>query len=367
MRLAVTLARRGLGRVWPNPAVGCVIVKAGHIVGRGWTQPGGRPHAETEALARAGARAVDATAYVSLEPCAHHGQTPPCCEALVAAKIRRVVAAVEDPDPRVGGRGLAMLRDAGIGVTVGVLADAAAEVNRGFFLRVREHRPMITWKVAASLDGRLATAAGESKWITGSGARAIGHRLRAGHDAILVGSQTALIDDPALTCRLPGLEDASPVRVIADRRLRLPPTAAVVRGARDHPTWVITDAQHDAARANALRTQGVEILAREPADPAAAPVMDIARLLAARGITRLLIEGGGTLAASFIDADLVDAVAWFQAPKLIGADGIPAVGALNVADVARAPGFTRIGGETVADDTVSYYLRRMTDRAGTAG
>jgi len=234
MAAALGLARRGLGRVWPNPAVGCVIVRDGLVVGRGWTAPGGRPHAEAVALERAGDLAHGATAYVTLEPCAHHGRTPPCADALVRAGVARVVTALGDPDPRTAGEGHARLRQAGIAVAEGTGADAAEEVNAGFLKRVRHGRPLVTLKLATTLDGRIATAAGESQWITGPRARQDGHRLRAAHDAIIVGSGTALADDPGLTCRLPGLEGASPVRVVFDGRLRLSPESRIARasGAR---------------------------------------------------------------------------------------------------------------------------------------
>lgn len=244
MRAALSLARRNLGCVWPNPAVGCVLVRDGKVVGRGWTGRGGRPHAETEALARAGPAARGATAYVSLEPCDHHGETPPCSEALIAAEVARLVVAVEDPDPRVSGRGLKRLRAAGIDVEVagGALAEQARDLNAGFFLRVREGRPLFTLKTATTLDGKIATRTGDSRWITGAGARAVTHWMRAEHDAVLIGSGTALADDPDLTCRTPGLEDRSPVRIVADGRLRLPPESRLVATARDIPTWVLTRA-----------------------------------------------------------------------------------------------------------------------------
>ncbi|MBT3397327.1 MAG: bifunctional diaminohydroxyphosphoribosylaminopyrimidine deaminase/5-amino-6-(5-phosphoribosylamino)uracil reductase RibD, partial [Alphaproteobacteria bacterium] len=216
MRSALALAQRGLGQVWPNPSVGCVLVKDGHPIGRGWTQPGGRPHAETEALARAGDRARGATAYVTLEPCAHHGETPPCAAALVEAGVAKVVVACRDPDTRVNGGGIDALKSAGIDVVEGVLETDAIDLNIGFFTRVQSDRPMVTLKLAASIDGRIATSAGKSKWITGPGARAHGHGLRARHDAVLVGAGTVNADDPELTCRLPGMTGRSPVRVILE-------------------------------------------------------------------------------------------------------------------------------------------------------
>src|SRR5690349_11673310 len=238
MGAALSLAVRNLGQVWPNPAVGCVVVDAmGYVVGRGWTQRGGRPHAETEALAMAGERARGGTAYVTLEPCAHHGKTPPCVDALIAAGIARCVAALEDPDPRVSGGGFAKLREAGIEVEIGLLADAAREANVGFLTRVTTGRPFVALKLATSLDGRIATRSRESRWITGEEARAFGHLLRATHDAIAVGSGTVLADNPELTCRLKGLEDRSPVRLVFDRRGRVPTDSRIFTGGA--PTWII--------------------------------------------------------------------------------------------------------------------------------
>ena len=249
MRAAFALARRGLGNVWPNPAVGCVLVSDGRVVGRGWTQPGGRPHAETEALRRAGALARGATAYVSLEPCSHWGRTSPCADALVAAGVRRVVAALEDPDPRVSGSGITRLREAGIAVETGLGAAEAAEINAGFLTLQRLGRPLVTLKLATSLDGKIATVTGESQWITGPPARAYAHKLRAEHDAIMVGTGTVLADNPQLTCRLPGLTVRSPVRVVLDRHLRITSTAHVIAEARQIPTLIVTLRSADPATA----------------------------------------------------------------------------------------------------------------------
>ncbi|HZH46891.1 MAG TPA: bifunctional diaminohydroxyphosphoribosylaminopyrimidine deaminase/5-amino-6-(5-phosphoribosylamino)uracil reductase RibD, partial [Roseococcus sp.] len=244
MRAALALAGRGLGNAWPNPAVGCVLVRQGRVVGRGWTQPGGRPHAETQALDRAGALARGATAYVTLEPCSHHGRTPPCCDALVAAGVARVVVAMRDPDARVDGRGLARLRAAGIAVEEGLLEAEARADQAGFLHRITAGLPLVTLKLASTLDGRIATEAGESRWITGPAARREVHALRARHDAVLVGSGTVLADDPDLTCRIPGMHRAAMLRVMADARLRLPVTARLVSGARTQPTWLLTGAGH---------------------------------------------------------------------------------------------------------------------------
>jgi diaminohydroxyphosphoribosylaminopyrimidine deaminase/5-amino-6-(5-phosphoribosylamino)uracil reductase len=358
MRAALALARRGLGLAWPNPAVGCVLVKDGIIVGRGWTQPGGRPHAETEALARAGAAARGATAYVSLEPCSHWGKTPPCAEALVAAGIARVVVPLTDPDPRVAGQGIARLREAGIAVDVGPCAAEAAEINAGFLKRLGEGRPLVTLKLAATLDGRIATQTGESRWITGEAARARAHLLRASHDAILVGSNTVLQDDPDLTCRLPGLAARSPVRIVADGRLRVPLTARVVAGARRTPSWFIVRRGVDAARREAFRAAGVEIIETPVIATGELDLAAAVRELGRRGLTRLLVEGGATLAAALLRADLVDRIAWFHAPCLIGGDGLPAVAGFGLDRLSDAPRFARVAVEEIDDDVLETLERR---------
>ncbi|WP_184431978.1 bifunctional diaminohydroxyphosphoribosylaminopyrimidine deaminase/5-amino-6-(5-phosphoribosylamino)uracil reductase RibD [Roseospira goensis] len=362
MAAALVLARRGLGRVWPNPAVGCVLVRDGCVVGRGWTQPGGRPHAETEALRRAGDRARGATAYVTLEPCSHHGRTPPCADALVAAGVARVVAALTDPDPRVAGRGLARLRDAGVRVETGLGATAAAEINAGFLDRVERGRPLVTVKVAATLDGRIATASGESRWITGPVARTHGHRLRADHDAIAVGLGTVLADDPMLDCRLPGLEDRSPVRVVFDSRLRLPPDARLATSAAVRPTWVVcaaaeTDDGAVRRRRSVLESQGVRVLPVAAdrdgrVEPAAA-----LEALGAAGLTRLLVEGGGHLIGALLAADRVDRLEWFAAPRVLGDDGRPAVAGFGVDRLADCANFARLDAAAAGDDLMMRMIR----------
>ncbi|MBK8210911.1 MAG: bifunctional diaminohydroxyphosphoribosylaminopyrimidine deaminase/5-amino-6-(5-phosphoribosylamino)uracil reductase RibD [Rhodospirillales bacterium] len=306
--------RPGLGRC-ANPAVGCVLVREGSIVGRGWTQKGGRPHAETEALARAGERARGATAYVSLEPCAHRGATGPCSEALIKAGIARAVIALEDPDPRVNGQGIARLHAAGAVVTTGLCRKLAEELNLGFLLRVTLGRPLFTLKLATSLDGRIATRSGDSKWITGEQARARAHLLRATHDAVLVGSGTVLADDPDLRCRLPGLADRSPVRLVADTRLRTPADARLVRTAGETPTWILTTPHADPAKRALLADAGVETIDVGTDNQGRLDPVAMAGALAARGLTRVMLEGGGTLAAAFLRANLIDRLAWFTAPK----------------------------------------------------
>lgn len=357
MKAALALAARGLGRVWPNPAVGCLLVRDGRAVGRGWTQPGGRPHAEAEALARAGAAAQGCTAYVCLEPCAHHGVTPPCAEALVAAGIARAVVAIGDPDPRVDGRGLAVLRGAGVTVETGICGDEAAELNAGFISRISRRRPLVTLKLATTLDGRIATAAGESRWITGAPARARVHLMRAESDAVLIGAGTAAADDPELTVRLPGLDDRSPVRVVVDRQLRLDPAGKLVGTAGRHPVWLITRSGGDDRRKQRLVDRGVDVI---EVGHDGAGLVDLAQALAAlagRGITRLLVEGGAKIAASLIGADLVDRLAWFRAPVLIGGDGRAAADPFGLDDLASAPRFRRLATEAVGDDMLETYAR----------
>ena len=360
MRTALALGRRALGSAWPNPAVGCVLVReeeGGRVVGRGWTQPGGRPHAETEALGRAGAAARGATAYVTLEPCDHHGQTPPCSEALVAAGIARAVVAIEDADPRMAGRGLARLEEGGVNVHVGVGGDEAADLNAGFFLRLAEGRPLFTLKCGTSLDGRIATGGGESQWITGEAARDAAHRLRATHDAVLIGSGTALADDPELTCRLPGLGGRSPVRIVVDGRLRLPADSRIVKTARDVPTWLVTLAPSAGSAKEPFAAAGIEIIEAPPGADGSPDLEWLAGELGGRGLTRVLVEGGGRLAASLLGAGLADRLAWFRAPLVIGGDGVPAAGGFGVERLRDAPRFVRTASVALGADILETYRR----------
>ncbi len=357
LRAGLALARRALGRVWPNPAVGCVLVRDGVVVGRGWTQPGGRPHAETEALARAGSLAQGATAYVSLEPCSHHGRTPPCAGALIAAGIARAVVAVEDPDPRVSGTGIEALRRAGIAVDLGLLAAEASEINAGFFLRLREGRPLVTLKTATTLDGRVATHTGESRWITGTAARARGHLLRATHDAIMVGIGTAVADDPELTCRLPGMDDRHPLRIVVDSHLRLSLTAKLVRSARQVPVWLIARFDADERRRRAFEDAGVEVIAIGADGDGRPDLHKVLAELGRRGLTRVLVEGGGHLAAALLRAGLVDRLVWFRASSVIGGDGRPAAAPLGVDRLIDAHRFARLAVAPCGDDVMETYAR----------
>ncbi len=365
MNAALSLAQRGLGNVWPNPAVGCILVKDDIVLGRGWTQPGGRPHAETGALTRAGDYAKGATAYVTLEPCSHHGQTPPCADALIKAGVARVVVAVEDPDPRVSGNGIKMLKDAGIDVTLNVCREKAIEVNEGFFLKILKNRPMFTMKMATTLDGRIAVHTGESQWITEAPTRLQGHLLRATHDAIMVGIGTATEDNPRLTCRLPGLEEHSPVRIVVDRRMRLPLTNNLVTQAHKIPTWMITLGDQDDIRAEAYQEAGMELIIPPDATGADGGITLswVAEELANRGLTRVLVEGGSHLAAAMLRRKLIDRLSWMRAPRIMGHDGIPVTQAFGVDHLEETPFFDRTYSFASGDDVVEVYRRRDLDIA----
>ena len=336
MALALSLGRRGLGRVWPNPAVGCIIVKDGQIIGRGWTADGGRPHAEPQALSEAGKAARGATAYVTLEPCAHHGKTPPCAEALVAAGIARVVIAAGDPDPRVAGRGVVILKSAGIEVETGVLQAEADIDHAGFFSRITKGRPFVTLKIASSLDGRIATATGESRWITGPQARRAVHALRARHDAVMIGGGTARADDPMLDIRDLGLSK-QPVRVVISRRLDLPVEGRLAQTANAQPLWLCHGPEAEARRAE-WKALGAECLPCEVTGGQISPASALAAL-AEKGLTRVFCEGGGALAASLLREGLVDELIVHSAGLAIGAEGTPALGAMGIDRLGNAPRF----------------------------
>ena len=362
MELALRLAARGLGLVAPNPAVGCLLVKDGEIIARGWTQPGGRPHAESVALARAGAASQGATCYVTLEPCAHHGRTPPCAEALVAAGIRRVVVAMTDPDPRTSGRGIAYLREAGLTVATGIGESRARAINRGFLLRMREKRPFVALKLATSIDGRIAAHTGHARWITGEGARAHAHLLRARHDAILIGGRTQRSDDPLLTCRLPGWETASPIRIVLTRTPHLDPDSQLIRTADKWPVWLLLPegdtaglALPDPEEPGRPGLYALTFREDDPRDPAGT-VSALLSALAAAGVTRLLVEGGGMVTGLFLRARLFDRLYHFTGNCLIGADGLAAIPSLAVADVATdAPRLRLLASHSLEETVLSVY------------
>jgi len=358
MQLALTLGRRGQGRTWPNPAVGAVVVKEGVVVGRGWTQPGGRPHAEPEALRRAGEAARGATLYVTLEPCSHVGKSPPCADAIMAAGIARVVSAIEDPNPEVAGQGHARLRAAGISVEIGLGALEAAHDHAGHFRRVRDKRPHVILKLAVSSDDKIGAAGRKPVAISGEAAKARVHLLRAQCDAILVGIGTVLADDPLLTCRLPGMEAQSPVRVVLDRSLRIPGTSRLVHSARETPLWVMTSSLSEAPAAMKLGAAGAHVI--RVATTATPPGLDLAavlRALSEKGITRLLVEGGARVASSFVAAGLVDEVWLLRGPDAVGTDGIAALDTLPLTAITQSPAFKRSASETLQKDTLTIYER----------
>ena len=358
MQLALTLGRRGQGRTWPNPAVGAVVVKDGVIVGRGWTQPGGRPHAEPEALARAGDAARGATLYVTLEPCSHFGKSPPCADAIIAAGIARVVSAIGDPNPEVAGQGHTRLRTAGITVDIGLGAAEAARDHAGHFRRVRDRRPHVILKLAVSSDDKIAAAGHKPVAITGEAAKARVHLLRAQCDAVLVGIGTVLADDPLLTCRLPGMEARSPVRVVLDSRLRIQGSSRLVHSARETPLWVMASELAEAPAAMKLGAAGAQVMRLAP--PKASAGLDPAAVLhalAEKGITRLLVEGGARVASSFVAAGLVDEVWLLRGPDPIGADGVAALDALPLTAITQSPALKVRASETLQKDTLTIYER----------
>jgi diaminohydroxyphosphoribosylaminopyrimidine deaminase/5-amino-6-(5-phosphoribosylamino)uracil reductase len=356
MALALALGRRGQGRTWPNPAVGAVIVKDGVIVGRGWTQPGGRPHAEVESLTRAGEAARGATLYVTLEPCSHHGKSPPCADAVIAAGISRVVSAVEDPNPEVAGQGHARLRAAGIVVDVGLGAQEAARGHAGHFRRIRDKRPHVILKLAVSSDDRIAAAGRKPVAITGDAARSRVHLLRAQCDAILVGIGTVLADDPLLTTRLPGMEAQSPVRVVLDRSLRIPGSSRLVHTARETPLWVLTSNLAEAPAAMKLGAAGAQLI-RVASAPPGLDLQAVLHALAEKGITRLLVEGGSRVASSFVAAGLVDEVWLLRGPGAIGADGVAALDALPLSAITQSPKLRVRASEKLQNDMLTIYER----------
>jgi len=374
MARALELAARGRGTVAPNPLVGAVVVRDGRVVGEGWHQVAGGPHAEVAALADAGPLAAGSTVFVTLEPCAHTGRTPPCTAALLAARVARVVVAVPDPNPVAAG-GAEVLRAAGVPVDVGLLGDEAARQNRAFLFAVTRGRPLVVLKAAVSLDGRIAAADGTSRWITGPQARARAHELRADAGAVLVGAGTALADDPRLTVRLPGWAGRQPLRVVLDGRARLPLTAAVLDG--EAPTLVVVGPDADPARVAALRAAGADV-ATAPAEAAApipaataaaAPVSPAARvapapapaapldpaavlgLLHGRGVRSVLVEGGAGVAGAFVRAGLVDELVVFVAPLLLGARGHPLLAGDGIATLADGPRFRTVAVDRAGDDT----------------
>jgi len=361
MRHALVLARRGLGRTWPNPTVGAVIWQMDGdqpiIVGRGFTQPGGRPHAETQAIAMAGESARGASMAVTLEPCAHHGKTPPCAEAIVAAGIVRVVSALEDPDPRVKGGGHAILRNAGLDVSIGVLAEEARAVNLGFLRKILDYRPMVTLKLAQTADG-FAGVVGQQLMVSSSASKQRVHLARASHDAIMVGVGTVLADNPDLTCRLKGMMPFSPVRVVLDTHLSTPMGCRLVETCHTVPTWIVTGPDTPDEKIEAFRKAGVIVERAALGQDHRIDLRDALCVLASRGLTRILSEGGPTLAEAMALANVIDSAEIYSSPECLNREGI----------VALRPGLKAVLGDgsrfevshtvTSGRDTLDHYARR---------
>lgn len=346
MAAAIRLGAGALGTTWPNPAVGAILVKDGRVVGRGCTGRGGRPHGETEALAMAAGAARGATLYVSLEPCAHYGRTPPCADAIVAAGVRRVVAPVSDPDARVSGKGFARLSAAGVEVETGLLAEEARRANAGHYKRIGAAAPHVVLKLAVSADDAIGRIGEAGTPVTGETARRHAQALRSRFDAILVGRGTVEADDPQLTCRLPGLEDRSPVRVVLDSEGKLDAARKVFDSVA--PTWVLT-----ATESTTTKTRTLQV-------PRGAGGLDLAAVLdrlAEEGVTRVLVEGGAKVARSLLEADLVDEVLLFRSPHRLGGKLVPALAGLPLSAIQRSPRFRRIDRRRLGTDILSRYER----------
>ncbi|MCC7348494.1 MAG: bifunctional diaminohydroxyphosphoribosylaminopyrimidine deaminase/5-amino-6-(5-phosphoribosylamino)uracil reductase RibD [Variibacter sp.] len=361
MAMALMLGRRMMGRTWPNPAVGAVLVREAPdgpiVLGRGWTAPGGRPHAEPEALRRAGEAARGATLYVTLEPCSHHGRTPPCADSIVAAGVRRVVSAIEDPNPLVGGQGHARLRAAGIAVRVGEGAAEARRTLAGHLRRMRDGRPHVMLKLAVSADGKIGLAGRRRVAITGDEVQAKVHLLRAASDAVMVGVGTALADDPLLNCRLPGMADRSPIRIVLDSRFRLPLDAHLVASIADGPVWLVVGPDAAPEKEHALRERGLQILRSETGPNGQLLLPPVLELLAARGLTRVMVEGGALLAAALTREDLVDEFVLSRAPLVIGEGGVDALEGLPLTALTQSPRFVSRGVEPAGRDTIEAFDR----------
>lgn len=349
MRLALYHARQGLGRTAPNPTVGCVVVNNGNVVAACRTSDKGRPHAEASALQKAGKAAKGATVYVTLEPCSHHGKTPPCAEALVEAGVKRVVVGCKDLAPHVNGSGIDFLKDHGLDVTEGVLEEQCTDLVRGFFLSVNERRPLVTLKIASTLDGKIATSKGESKWITGEMARRYAHKERIEHDAILVGGQTVLADDPFLTARYPGAQKPL-IRVILDSSLKIPLESKLVKSSDEAPLWVFYE-KDKYGQLPDLESRGVSPFCVEDMYDLKA----ILGQLAGKGVTRLLVEGGATVHKSFLQAGFVDRLLWFRAPGVMGGDALDCIGDMNIGVIQEKLDFRLMSERSLGLDRLEIF------------
>jgi diaminohydroxyphosphoribosylaminopyrimidine deaminase/5-amino-6-(5-phosphoribosylamino)uracil reductase len=353
MSVALSLGRRGLGKTWPNPSVGCVIVRDGIVVGRGLTGKGGRPHAETQALTQAGKRAKGSTVFVTLEPCSHQGQTGSCARALIEAGVNHVVVAIKDNDPRVNGSGVRMLRSAGIKVTTGVLSDEAKSDHNGFLLKNNQSRPKVTLKLATSLDGRIAARTGDSQWITNERSREIVQLQRSHHDAIMIGAGTARNDNPRLTVRNNALS-ANPVRIIISDKINLPIKSKLFTSMKSHPTWIIHGGDTDQKIKKAWTDEGAKLLKTENANGKIL-LKNALINLASEGITSVYCEGGSTLAASLLADNFVDELIIFTAGVIIGGDGLPTVASLGLDNLKDARRLNLLETMTIDGDVMTRW------------
>ncbi len=361
MAAALAFGRRNIGQTWPNPAVGALVVSDAHanpfVVGRGATEIGGRPHAETQALDAAGDKAKGATMYVTLEPCAHHGSTAPCADAILQARIARVVVALEDPNPTVGGKGIAALRAGGVKVELGVGREAASFAHAGHLRRIREGRPQVILKLAVSADGKSALEGRRPIMISGNASLAEAHMLRARNDAVLVAIGTVLSDDPLLNCRLPGMDDRTPVRVVLDSSLRTPMTSRLVKTAQQYPLWMIARTNAPVEPELMLAAAGADVMRVDAGPDGRIDLRAALGLLAARGITRLLVEGGPILSAALIKADLVDEAVVVRSPKTLGGRAVPAIEGMPLEALLHSPTLKVFERRTVGDDALVHLVR----------
>lgn len=351
MKSAIVLARTGLGRTAPNPSVGSVIVKNGTIIARARTADRGRPHAETIALAKAADQAQGATLYVTLEPCAHYGKTPPCVDFIIKSGITRVVIGVSDPDPRVSGQSITKLEQAGISVSCGVLEDECTKVHKSFLTRINKKRPYVTLKTACTLDGRTACASGESQWITGALARRHVHTLRAKSDAILIGAGTVQADNPSLTTRLDGVAHKS-VRIVLDTNLRTPVSSKLVQTVNDAPLWIFYEKR--SAGYDELVRAGVELIETQSCQN----LKSVLNTIASKGINQLLVEGGATIHGAFIKVGLCDDIMIYRAPSLLGESAKPLVSGLQIDKLSEKSSFTCIETRKLGADMLEVYERK---------
>lgn len=380
IKIALNLAKRNLGNTGSNPAVGCVIVKDGIIVGRGWTGEGGTPHAEATALKQAGEKAKGADMFVTLEPCCHHGKTPPCTDKIIETGIKKVVLSTVDVDERVAGKGIATLKEAKIEVIAGVCQEEAQKINKGFFLSRTQNRPLVALKIATSLDGKIALSSGKSKWITNTKCRQYGHLLRSQHDAIMVGIGTVLRDDPSLDCRLDGLENHSPIRIVLDSNLKTPLNCKLVETAKDIPLWIFTHL-NDKKKIKKLEDKNAEVflfpsmiegdlssyyIQSEEVVPVPgffhkienSGINSFLTFLAKKGINRLFVEGGTKVTTSFIKSNLFDCIYWFRGSKIMGNDSKPSVEALDLKTINNIKNLKRLETKTFDNDIMEKLCQK---------